>query len=782
MKKSLLCYNLLLLVVFSFSLNSQTKVIPYHELPTASGNPTGSGMFLGATMTTSSITITFTGPSDRWIAIGFGNFMTSTDAFIYSQGHSLSVHPLGWYDYYISSYFNSGVLVDATQNWTVTSTGTVSPGQRTVTASRVLNTGDVNDVAFNFTTTALNVVWARGATADYTIAYHGSSNRASSISMPWLSTPTASFTTSATTLCTGSSLTYSNLSQGGQTTYTWTFDGGSPATSTSTNPVVSYATPGTYSVVLTASNAIGTSTYTQINYVTINPTVTPAVSIGITNGSNPLCNGSTITFTASNNNGGASPTYQWKVNGVNAGTNSNTFTTSTLSNSSQVTCVMVSNAVCPVPSSVTSAAMVMTVSSTAPASISIALSSGNNPLCNGAMITFSANPFNGGSSPSYQWKINGVNVGTNSFTFVTNTLVNGDVVTCELNSSSSCASSTFATSPGITMSVSSVLVPSVSIAINSGSNPLCSGHLITFSANPTNGGGSPSYQWKVNGVNSGSNSATFTSSTLTNGAVINCVMTSGLACSSPATATSAVITMSINPTPPAPTITPNGTISSCSASPVTLSSSASSGNIWSNGASTQTILVTTTGSYAVTQVLNGCSSLQSSTVNATVYPSATASLSNIGPFCDNSDPVLLQGSPVGGNYAGPGVAGTVFNPGLANIGTHLIIYTYYLHPACPDTASIMVNVMDCQGIGTNSNVKSLVTVYPNPGKDLFKINSYPEKMHVIRVLDLSGKKIIERHVLENESSVDLSQFPSGLYLMEITLDSRTVHLHVGKEN
>ena len=78
------CYSLLF---------SQTKVIPYQELPTSSGSLTGSGMFFSATMTTSSITIIFEGASDRWIALGFGTHMNPTDALIYSNGHALSTHP-----------------------------------------------------------------------------------------------------------------------------------------------------------------------------------------------------------------------------------------------------------------------------------------------------------------------------------------------------------------------------------------------------------------------------------------------------------------------------------------------------------------------------------------------------------------------------------------------------------------------------------------------------------------------------------------------------------------
>ncbi len=161
---------------------SQTKTIPYQELATSTGSLNGSGIFFGASMTTSSISITFEGPSDRWIALGFGSNMQPTDVFIYSIGHALSVHPLSWQDYYNSSYNNSGVLVDGSQDWAIVSTNTTTGGQRTVTATRSLSTGDANDAVINFTSSALDLVWAKGSSANYTISYHGSTNRANGIS------------------------------------------------------------------------------------------------------------------------------------------------------------------------------------------------------------------------------------------------------------------------------------------------------------------------------------------------------------------------------------------------------------------------------------------------------------------------------------------------------------------------------------------------------------------------------------------------------------------------
>jgi PKD repeat protein len=55
------------------------------------------------------------------------------------------------------------------------------------------------------------------------------------------------------------------------TSWNWTFDGGTPATSTEQNPVVSYSSPGLYNVSLTVTNDKGTNTKTRTDYVYVKP-------------------------------------------------------------------------------------------------------------------------------------------------------------------------------------------------------------------------------------------------------------------------------------------------------------------------------------------------------------------------------------------------------------------------------------------------------------------------------------------------------------------------------
>ncbi|MBK9339154.1 MAG: hypothetical protein IPM98_22525 [Lewinellaceae bacterium] len=97
------------------------------------------------------------------------------------------------------------------------------------------------------------------------------------------------------------------------------------------------------------------------NRVMTNPSfVTPAVSI-VANPGNTIAAGTSVTFTATPTNGGATPAFQWKKNNVNVGTNSPTYTDATLVNGDVITVVMTSSAPCALPATATSNQITMTV-------------------------------------------------------------------------------------------------------------------------------------------------------------------------------------------------------------------------------------------------------------------------------------------------------------------------------------------------------------------------------------------------------------------------------------
>jgi hypothetical protein len=87
--------------------------------------------------------------------------------------------------------------------------------------------------------------------------------------------------------------------------------------------------------------------------------------------------------------------------------------------------------------------------------VGVTVAASANPVDEGTEVTFTATPNHGGATPSYQWKVNGSNAGTNSSTYAY-IPADGDVVTCVLTSSETCVTGNPATSNTITMTVNSV--------------------------------------------------------------------------------------------------------------------------------------------------------------------------------------------------------------------------------------------------------------------------------------------------------------------------------------
>lgn len=196
-------------------------------------------------------------------------------------------------------------------------------------------------------------------------------------------------------------------------------------TGTFTNRIITVTEPVTLDAFCWGS----CNTFTGI------PGSTPSVSIAITAGGNPSCAGTEVAFTATVTNAPSQPFYQWKVNGVNAGSNASVFTSSNLTTGQSVTCEVTCG--CNQTAPVTSNAIVATINPIVTPSVTISVS-GDTTFCPGESRTCTVNSVNGGTSPVYQWKIDGVNVGSNSPTFTTPSLTAASVVTCQMTSNAQC--------------------------------------------------------------------------------------------------------------------------------------------------------------------------------------------------------------------------------------------------------------------------------------------------------------------------------------------------------
>src|SRR3989344_1653459 len=315
---------------------------------------------------------------------------------------------------------------------------------------------------------------------------------------PTVATSVSIVSGSGSTICAGASVTFTATPvNGGSPAYQWKVNGFTVGSNAATFTTSSLTNGDVVTCEMTSSLPCASPAIASSNSIvmTVNSTASPTASIVSSQG-NTICAGTTVNFTASGTNLGSSPTYQWKLNGLNVGNNQNTYSNVALSNGDVITCEITSNA--PRVSGIVATSNIISFTVTTPVvpAVSIASNVGST-ICAGTSVTFTATPVNGGT-PVYQWKINGFNVGTNSATFTTSSLVNGDVVTCEMSSSLACPNPATAMSNSISMTVNSTAAPTISIASIQG-NAICAGTDVNFASSVTNGGSSPTYQWKLNG-------------------------------------------------------------------------------------------------------------------------------------------------------------------------------------------------------------------------------------------------------------------------------------------
>lgn len=79
----------------------------------------------------------------------------------------------------------------------------------------------------------------------------------------------AQFESNLQVICAGNEVAFLDDSYSNVTGWNWTFEGGSPASSTDANPVINYATPGIYQVTLQVTDGVSIVSTTIDNYIVV---------------------------------------------------------------------------------------------------------------------------------------------------------------------------------------------------------------------------------------------------------------------------------------------------------------------------------------------------------------------------------------------------------------------------------------------------------------------------------------------------------------------------------
>jgi hypothetical protein len=291
-----------------------------------------------------------------------------------------------------------------------------------------------------------------------------------------------------------------------------------------------------------------------------------------------------------NANTGTGLSYQWRLNGNPiSGATSSSYT----ANASGSYTVVVTNAsTC----SSTSTAIVVTVNTLPTATITPATAT---TFCQGGSVVLNSNT---GTGLTYQWRLNGNPIsGATSSSYTANASGSYTVV---VTNASTCSS----TSTAIVVTVNALPIATITPATTT---TFCQGGSVVLNANTGTG---LTYQWFNNAsAISGATAASYTGTTSGSYTV---VVTNASSCSS----TSAATVVTVNALPVA-SISPNGLVEICQGQSIALTANGGLSYLWSTGAPTQSISVSTEALYTVTVTdMNGCTDTESQFVKVNLLP------------------------------------------------------------------------------------------------------------------------------------------------------------------
>jgi gliding motility-associated-like protein len=434
------------------------------------------------------------------------------------------------------------------------------------------------------------------------------------------------------TVCSGQTVQLGTTSNPGYN-YSWT-----PALNLSENAVSnpSFSLANTTASPVAAKYFVNTSFNSNASCASqdsVTITILPSTAISISSDAVSICAGDIANFTSLLTTAGPSPVLQWKVNNLDVGTHSANFSTSTLKNGDIVTCVLTPNDPCATAATLQSNAIVITVNPVVVPAVSISASANN--VCAEQPVSFTAMTTNGGVAPVYAWTVNGISVGANASTFTSTDLKNDDMVQCMLTSNSTCPVPATASSTSITMKVTPLVTPS--ITITSLPEKICAGGTVNFTASFTNGGTAPGLQWKKNGVSVGTNSISYTDNTVVNGDVISCVLTSDITCATTKTVESSSVVVNVFANP---IVSLNRDSVLCIGSPKLLDPGPFSRYLWNNGSTERTLLANSIGIYYIkVTTAEGCIGTDTALIK-TALPSPSNFLPRDSAVCAYSRFVL----------------------------------------------------------------------------------------------------------------------------------------------
>jgi gliding motility-associated-like protein len=192
--------------------------------------------------------------------------------------------------------------------------------------------------------------------------------------------------------------------------------------------------PGKYYAVVTDMQGFTETTDTL--YVNSPQAGPPSISIAATTNAAPVC--VPISFNATTANAGSSANFQWEVSGVRVGDNTTTYSNNLFANGDQVDCIMTTQAGC-TENIVNDTSNIITLAIDPEGAATVTIAATKTQICQGDSVDFTATVANGAAQPTFEWLLNGNPIpGDDSAGYHSDTLTNGDILTCLITSDDVC--------------------------------------------------------------------------------------------------------------------------------------------------------------------------------------------------------------------------------------------------------------------------------------------------------------------------------------------------------
>ncbi|MFC2116442.1 hypothetical protein ACFLTU_08190, partial [Bacteroidota bacterium] len=285
------------------------------------------------------------------------------------------------------------------------------------------------------------------------------------------------------------------------TNYVWTVPGGTIATGSGSTSITVNFTPGApdFTIEVYPENGCGQGLPAATRPVAIYPDLTIGT---ITGSTSPICYGADEgTLTANPSGGDGSYAYEWFKNGVTTSINTQNYAAGNLTANTDFYYEVTS-------CGQTKQSPIITIN-VHPDLVIGAITGSTSPICyNTDEGTLTANPSDGDGSYTYEWFKDGVSTGITTSTYAAGNLTaNTDyyyrVTSCGQTKQS----------PTVTIVVHPDLTAG---SITGSSSPVCyNANAGTYTANPSDGDGSYTYEWFKDGVTTGVTTQTYAAGNLT---------------------------------------------------------------------------------------------------------------------------------------------------------------------------------------------------------------------------------------------------------------------------